>query len=214
MDNLLAAAGAVLAATPPRWNQLAHTVPAELLSRPAAPGQWSALNCLQHLIDTERFVFPARVRAFLAGWDFDAFDPDRQGTVAETGRSALELSAELAMLRAGNLGLFDTLTPADLERQAVHQELGPVTLSQLVHEWAGHDLMHTVQAERALMQPFIEGCGPWQPYFADHIARPQPEPTPAPAGALPTALAGQPLAQVGLTVADIEQVAGRAQHLE
>jgi hypothetical protein len=33
---------------------------------------------------------------------------------------------------------------------------------------AGHDLMHTVQAERALMQPFIAGCGPWQPYCADH----------------------------------------------
>jgi len=30
--------------------------------------------------------------------------------------------------------------------------------------------MHTVQAERALMQPFIEGCGPWRPYFRDHAA--------------------------------------------
>ena len=46
---------------------------------------------------------------------------------------------------------------ADLP-QARHQELGPVTLEQLLHEWAAHDLMHTVQAERALMQPFIEGA--------------------------------------------------------
>jgi hypothetical protein len=45
-----------------------------------------------------------------------------------------------------------------------------VSLSELLHEWAGHDLMHTVQAERALMQPFIQGCGPWQPYFRDHLA--------------------------------------------
>ena len=169
MDNLLAAAHAILAATPPRWNQLAQTVPAELLARPAASGQWSAYNCLQHLIDTERLVFPARVRAFLASRAFEAFDPERQGTVAQTDRSALELSAELARLRADSLSLFETLTPADLARQAIHQELGPVTLSQLLHEWAGHDLMHTVQAERALMQPFIDGCGPWQPYFADHV---------------------------------------------
>jgi hypothetical protein len=28
--------------------------------------------------------------------------------------------------------------------------------------------MHIVQAERAVMQPFIAGSGPWRPYFADH----------------------------------------------
>src|SRR5258708_32897400 len=171
MDALFVSARAVLAGTPPRWESLARAVPGELLARPAAPGQWSALNCLQHMIDTERFVFPARVRAFLAGRNFDAFDPDSQGTVAQTGRPAGELAAAFAGLRAESLGLFDRLTPADLPRQAVHAELGPVTLSHLLHEWAGHDLMHTVQAERALMQPFIEGCGPWQPYFADHVAQ-------------------------------------------
>jgi len=37
-----------------------------------------------------------------------------------------------------------------------------------VNEWAAHDLMHTVQAERALMQPFLAKSGPWRPYFADH----------------------------------------------
>jgi hypothetical protein len=28
--------------------------------------------------------------------------------------------------------------------------------------------MHTVQGERALMQPFIAGCGAWQSYFTAH----------------------------------------------
>jgi hypothetical protein len=158
MDHLLASVQAVLSSTAPRWEQLARGLPADLLARPAAPGQWSALNCLQHLIDTER--------------DFDAFDPDHQGTVAETGRPSAALAAEFAALRAESLALVATLTPADLARGAVHQELGPVTLSQLLHEWAGHDLMHTVQAERALMQPFIQGCGPWQVYFAAHRAVP------------------------------------------
>ena len=46
-----------------------------------------------------------------------------------------------------------------------------MTLEQLLNEWAGHDLMHTVQAERALMQPFIAGSGPWRGYFADHEAK-------------------------------------------
>jgi hypothetical protein len=170
MDNLLPAAHAILAGTSPRWNQLAKSVPADVFARLPATGQWSALNCLQHIIDTERFVFPLRVRAFLAGRDFDAFDPDSQGTISETGRPAAELAAEFAVLRGESLTLFDDLRPADLSRHAIHAELGPVTLSHLLHEWAGHDLMHTVQAERALMQPFIEGCGPWQVYFADHVA--------------------------------------------
>ena len=94
MDNLFPAAHAVLAATPPRWDQFAHNIPAEVLARPAAPGQWSALNCLQHLTDAERFVFPLRVRA-LAGRDFDAYDPDRQGTVAHATNPPIELAAEL-----------------------------------------------------------------------------------------------------------------------
>jgi hypothetical protein len=40
----------------------------------------------------------------------------------------------------------------------------------MIHQWAAHDLNHTVQAERALMQPFIAGPGPWRAAgnFADH----------------------------------------------
>ncbi|HMQ56292.1 MAG TPA: DinB family protein [Anaerolineae bacterium] len=146
-------------------------VPAELLARPPAAGEWSALNCLQHLVDTERWVFPARIEALLAGRDFAAFDPDSQGTTVEKVQAADELAGEFARLRTDNLRLLQTATPADLKRQARHQELGPVTMEQMLHHWAGHDLMHTVQAERAVMQPFIQGCGPWQSYFSDHLAR-------------------------------------------
>jgi len=41
-------------------------------------------------------------------------------------------------------------------------------MATMLQYWAGHDLMHTVQAERAVMQPFIEAAGPWRPAFADH----------------------------------------------
>ena len=74
-------------------------------------------------------------------------------------------------MRAENLKLIDTITPADLDKTARHAELGTVSLGNLLHEWGGHDLMHLVQAERALMQPFIAGCGAWQSYFTDHVAR-------------------------------------------
>ena len=167
MNDVLTSASAVLSVTPTRWTSLAQTVPADLLSRPPAPGEWSALECLQHLIDTEP-VFQFRIDAFLAGRDFPAFDPDSQGTKPDARRKPADLAAEYARLRATSLDALARLTPGDLDRQAVHQELGRVTLSEMVHEWAAHDLMHTVQAERALMQPFIRDCGPWQGYFEDH----------------------------------------------
>jgi hypothetical protein len=171
MDTIIQSVRSILAATPERWLSLAATVPADLLARPPAPGEWSALECLQHLVDTERWVFPARVGCLLAGQDFPAFDPDAQGTKPDVDQSPAGLANEFVHLRAEALRGLDLVTPADLARQARHSELGIVTLDELLHEWAAHDLMHTVQAERALMQPFILGCGPWQPYFRDHVAQ-------------------------------------------
>jgi hypothetical protein len=144
MENLIPCVRSILRTTPRRWNSLAETVPPELLRRAPSPGEWSALDCLQHLVDTERTVFPARITHLLRG--------------------------EFYHLRKGSLALLDRVLPADLKRKARHRELGVVTMEELIHQWAGHDLMHTVQAERALLQPFIEGTGPWQPYFADHLA--------------------------------------------
>ena len=171
MTNVLESISAILATTPERWLRLTETVPADLLIRPPAEGEWSALDCLQHLVDTERWVFAARVQYLLDEQDFPAFDPDSEGTKPEIGQSPVDLAAEFARLRSEGLQLLQTVQAADLSKQAVHQELGIVSLEELVNEWAAHVLMHTVQAERALMQPFITGCGPWQPYFRDHVAQ-------------------------------------------
>ena len=59
--------------------------------------------------------------------------------------------------------MLECVAPQDFNRTAEHSELGTVTLGQLLHEWAAHDLNHTIQAERAVMQLFIEGCGPGAP---------------------------------------------------
>jgi hypothetical protein len=71
--------------------------------------------------------------------------------------------------RREGLALIDKLLESDMDKKSRHAELGVVTLSELLHEWAAHDLVHTMQAERALMQPFIRGCGPWKIYFEEHL---------------------------------------------
>lgn len=175
MNNVIDATRAVLAVTPARWRALAVSLPGELLERTPKPGEWSALDCLRHIVDTERWVFPVRVRAFLAGNDFASWDPDTEGTHSGD-QPAVAVAEEFARLRDDSLALLATLTAADLARTARHSELGTVTLGEMLHEWAAHDLMHTVQAERALMQPFIAATGPWRNTFTDHDANP-----PAPA---------------------------------
>jgi hypothetical protein len=140
------------------------------MRRPPTAGEWSGLECLQHLVDTERWVFPVRVKCFLEGRDFSAFNPDSEGTKVLGVLEAVALANEFRRLRGESLVLLEQVKPSHLARTARHPVLGPVTLGHLINEWAGHDLMHTVQGERALMQPFIEDCGPWLPSFADHVA--------------------------------------------
>lgn len=166
MDTDLAAIRSILSATPARWRDLCGRLPLELLTRQPAPGEWSAAECLSHILDTEKRVFPVRVDAFLAGRDFPNFNPDAEGSPASS--SPAGMAAEFGALREKMLARLASITPADLPRRARHAELGMVTLDQLLNEWAAHDLMHTVQAERALMQPFIGLCGPWRHYFSDH----------------------------------------------
>jgi len=158
---------AVLSTTPERWQRLVSTLPLDLLTRPPATGEWSALHCLQHLLDAERLVFPVRFHAFLAGREFVDFDPNEPhpGTASLTPE---QLVAEFARARKANLVLFKQVTDADLGRTKQHPTLGTVTLAEMLHTWAAHDLNHTVQAERALMQPFLLGSGPWRSFFQDH----------------------------------------------
>ncbi len=165
MTSLVTSVISMLCATPARWTALAGLEP-ELLARRPAAGEWSALECLGHVVDTEEGVFRSRVHAIREGRDFAAFDPDAEG--APAARTMGALAADFASLRAASLEALATLTEADLDRSAVHAELGPVTLRELLSEWAAHDTMHLVQAERALIQAFIPGSGPWRPYFADH----------------------------------------------
>jgi len=149
---------------------MAEMVPDELFRRAPALGEWSAHECLQHIVDTEQMVFPARLGYLLRGEDFAAFNPDDDGTKPIMDLSSYKLATELDRLRTENINMLSKVRPNELSRKAKHQELGMVSLEEMINHWAGHDLMHTVQAERAIMQIFIEGCGPWKPYFADHVA--------------------------------------------
>jgi hypothetical protein len=152
-----------------RWRGLANGLDRDLLARPPAPGEWSALQCLGHAADTEAFVFSARVRAMRDGRpELPSYDPDVQATPVTDATDPAALAERLTAQRRDSLALLASITTEDLDRSSRHLELGPVTMRELLNEWAAHDMMHIVQAERAVMQPFIPASGPWRFYFADH----------------------------------------------
>src|SRR5260370_29797567 len=117
----------VLTTTPARWEQLTGTLPADLLGRTPVEGEWSATDCLKHLLDTERFVFPVRVHAFMQGQErFATFDPDAQPAPAEPP-SAAEMEVSFAQARTQNLALLARIAATDHRHSSGHGELESVT---------------------------------------------------------------------------------------
>jgi len=101
------------------------------------------------------------------GQPFPGFNPAEHGPQQAP---TIALAEEFSRLRQENLALLAQVTTADLDRRARHAEYGMVSMREFLHHWVGHDLMHTVQAERALLQPCIRGSGPWRVNYTDHLA--------------------------------------------
>jgi hypothetical protein len=165
VEDQLTSIRAVLAATPSRWRNLIETLPNSLITRSPIDGEWSALECLRHLRTADRDYISLRTQVFLKGGTIVPIDPGASHAADDDPPQAV--IDDFERLRGENLIVLEGLTPDDLTRTAHHPEYGTVHLGELLNEWAAHDLAHTVQAERALMQPFIAASGPWRWSFAD-----------------------------------------------
>ena len=136
----------------------ATTVVAELLAlgdqggwRPA-PGEWSANECVGHLIEAERRGFAGRIRSILAAaasgkpptleaWDQTAVATARRDHL----RVGAEVAAEFDALRAEGLALVRGLRQGDLVRVGDHPHVGPLRVDELLGEWVHHDRNHVRQ---------------------------------------------------------------------
>lgn len=122
----------------------------EALRRPEAPGKWSIVQVVQHLADTE-IVVGYRVRLILAEERPVIAGFDQEAWMAAHPEGSLELEGamdQLRALRAANLRLVRSLTPAQLERVGMRPERGPESLRLLLALGAGHDLVHRRQLAR------------------------------------------------------------------
>jgi DinB family protein len=163
---------ALLEKTPRLLETMLSDLPGELLHRKPAPERWSISEVLAHLAALEQ-VFAERVLRMVAEESpaLARYDLEGAKTRGEYSRgSAGENLALFTRTRRSTLALLVGLPASAGARTGLHSELGTITLSEMLNEWANHDLGHLRQiAELYRAHAFHPHSGPFMKY-----SNPQP----------------------------------------
>ena len=159
----------VLSRTPATLRALLAGLDDEWLAADEGPDTFSPRDVVGHLIYGEETDWMPRLRIILEHGPSRPFTPfDRFGFKEKYGRMGIDgLLGRFAELREENLRQLRALalTPMQLELPGTHPELGPVTLSQLLATWVGHDLNHVGQVVRVMAHRYRDAVGPWRAYL-------------------------------------------------
>jgi hypothetical protein len=128
--------------------------------KPAAD-RFSIAEVLAHLSHSEGHCYRARVDRFLAE-DLPEFEPDDAQMHLERYKNGdpEEDFGHFEDQRETNVELLRGLPAGAGSRKAKHRAAGEITLSQMLHEWALHDLGHVRQiAELVRARKYLAGAG-------------------------------------------------------
>jgi hypothetical protein len=152
----------LLEATPAILRGLMSEISDEDARWKPAPDRFSIAEVLSHLSHSEGHIYRERVDRFLAE-DLPEFEPDDASMHLDVYKNAdpEEDLAHFEDQREDNLALLRGLPPEAGDRKARHLGVGEITLSQMLHEWALHDLGHIRQiAELVRARKYLAGAGP------------------------------------------------------
>lgn len=127
-----------------------------------APDRFSIAEVLAHLSHSEGHCYRARVDRFLAE-ELPEFEPDDAQMHLDLYKNAdpEEDFGHFEDQRKSNIELLRGLAAETGSRKAMHRAAGEITLSQMLHEWALHDLGHIRQvAELVRARKYLAGAGP------------------------------------------------------
>jgi hypothetical protein len=157
----------ILEQTPRTLRALLANATAEDLDWQPARERWSISMVLAHLADVEINGFLSRFRA-IAGEEnpllpaYDQLALFRSG-MKFAGRPELE---KFELQRRETLAWLASQAPSVASRAGRHEELGPLTFDQLLHEFAFHDLGHIRQIiELYRAHAFFPKMGAFQSYY-------------------------------------------------
>lgn len=146
MSDSIAAQLDALAAFPAQiGQQLRQLSDAQLHFRPA-PGEWSALEVLGHMIDVGA-LWPGRTRQMLASENpaLAAVDADWVRQRDYHNKQVEFLLQTLAEQRAEYVEFLRSLRPGQLARTGIHPTRGPLSVADGVAALADHDRIHSQQ---------------------------------------------------------------------
>jgi hypothetical protein len=152
----------LLQATPAILRGLTSEVSEQDARWKPARDRFSIAEVLSHLTHSEANCYRARVDRFLSE-EMPEFEPDDAQMYLEIYKNAdpQEDLARFEDLRKGNIALLRGLKAEAGSRKAMHRSAGEITLSQMLHEWALHDLGHVRQiAELVRARKYLAGAGP------------------------------------------------------
>jgi hypothetical protein len=132
-----------------------------------APDRFSVGEVLAHLSHSEGHCYRARLDLFL-GEDRPVFEPDfaSQHLALYAAADPEDSFDHFEEQRETNLELLRALPDEAAERRAKHTEAGEISLANMLHEWALHDLGHIRQvAELVRARKYLAGAGPLSRYY-------------------------------------------------
>jgi len=127
-----------------------------------APERFSVAEVLAHLSHSESDCYRMRLDRFMAETRPE-FEPDDAQMYLDLYRDADpgEAFDRFEEQRENNVQFLRNLPAGAGERRALHKEYGEITMSQMLNEWALHDLGHIRQiAELARARKYLAGAGP------------------------------------------------------
>jgi len=152
----------LLEATPAILRGLMSEISDEDARWKPAPDRFSIAEVLAHLSHSEGHCYRARVDRFLAE-EMPELEPDDAQMHLELYKNG-DLEEDFGHFedqREVNIELLRGLPAAAGSRRAKHRAAGEITLSQMLHEWALHDLGHVRQiAELVRARKYRAGAGP------------------------------------------------------
>ena len=152
----------LLEATPAVLRGLMSEISDEDARWKPAPDRFSIAEVLAHLSHSEGHCYRARVDKFLSE-EMPELEPDDAQMHLELYKNA-DPEAELGHFedqREATIELLRGLPAVAGARKARHLAAGEITLSQMLHEWALHDLGHVRQiAELVRARRYLAGAGP------------------------------------------------------
>jgi len=157
----------ILESTPDVLTALVRGASDEALVHPVDDG-WSLRHVVAHVLDVERVIYTDRIQRMLAEDRpfIRSIDPlarmNERGLLA---RDVASLLRELASGRPPAVAALRALSPEQLARAGEHDEAGEISVANLVHQWAYHDLMHLEQAATILQSPLVEAMGNTRKFY-------------------------------------------------